>query len=142
MTPMRFQDKEDYLELHLVTVEQEDLPSNADAYMTVNVYSSGFEGHNDLWVSGDALCAFCKALITLEKMRQGEAMLEAVSPGELDIKVCSVSSGGHMAVIGSTAYEVQREHGVLPHSIRFGFEFEPAQLVEAINLSWVKKYGG
>ena len=104
------------------------------------VHSAGFEGHNDLWVGGDAMRAFCKALVALENARQGEAKLESISPDEFQLCVHAVSSGGHMAVAGATGYEIQREDAAFFHSVTFGFEFDPPQLMNAVKVDWVKKY--
>ena len=140
MNLLRFDDKDDYFEMALAIEEEDDLPSRGDAYIAIAVRSAGFEGRNDLWVTGAALCGFCKALVALEEARTGEATLKSVSPGELELRVCSVSSGGHVAVAGSTGYEVQRQDAMFLHSVSFGFQFDPSQLVTAAKLEWVKSY--
>ncbi len=136
---MRFDSQDDFVEIGLVTKETDDLPSRGDAYLTVRVSSSGFRGQNELWVLAAALRSFCQSLVALERDRRGEAVLESVSPDELRIVVRSVDSRGHMAVEGYTGYAVQRE-GFRPwHSVRFGFEFDPSQLVRALSVDWVRR---
>jgi hypothetical protein len=78
-------------------------------------------------------------LVALERDRRGEALLEAVLPEELRLVVRSVDSCGHMTVEGSTGYEVQREHCRPWHSVDFGFEFDPSQLLRAIGVAWVRR---
>lgn len=140
MNLLRFADKDDTFEMALAIEEEDDLPGEGDAYITIAVRSAGFEGRNDLWVTGAALRGFCKALIALEDSRKGEAKLESTLPGELGLRVSSVSSGGHVAVAGSTGYEVQRQDAMFLHSVSFGFQFDPSQLMTAATLGWVKRF--
>ena len=135
---MRFENQQDFLELDLTEQETADLPSKGDAYVTVRVSSGGFSGHNDLWVLAPALRSFCQGLVSLERDRRGKAVLESVLPEELRIVVRSVDSCGHMLIEGSTGYQAQREHSRPWHSVAFGFEFDPSQLVRAVRVAWVR----
>lgn len=136
---LRFENHKDFVEIDLARQETADLPSAGDAYVTLRIASAGFAGHNDLWVFGDSLRSFCRALIALERERRGDALLEAISPGELKLRVWSVNSRGHLAVEGFTGYEVLRESSRPWHAVHFGFEFDPSQLVSAAAVEWVKK---
>ena len=136
---LRFDSQDDFVEIDLATQETADLPSRGDAYLTVRVSSSGFRGHNDLWVLAAALRSFCQSLVALERDRRGEAVLESVSPDQLRIAVRSVDSRGHMGVEGSTGYGVQRENSRPWHSVAFGFEFDPSQLMRALSVDWVRR---
>jgi hypothetical protein len=135
---IRFENQDDFVEIDLAMQEMADLPSRGDAYVTIRVSVAGFAGHNDLWVLASALRSFCQSLLVLERDRQGEAVLESISPNELHLVVRSVDSCGHLAVEGSTGYEVQRDHSRPWHSVAFGFEFDPSQLVRAVNVAWVR----
>ncbi|TLS69221.1 hypothetical protein FEF65_01695 [Mariprofundus erugo] len=132
---MKIENGNNYLELEVSLEEDETLPSYGDAYVIISVNSNGFSGKNDLWVSAEGLQEFCASLVKLEKERIGEATLSSISPGELDLKIYSVDSLGHLAVAGTTGYEVTNMH----HSLTFGFEFEGSQLVKAVALPWVKR---
>lgn len=136
---MRFDSQDDFVEIELATQETADLPSQGDAYLTVRVSSRGFTGHNDLWVLAAALRSFCQSLVALERDRRGEAVLDSVSPDELRIVVRSIDSRGHMAVEGSTGYRVQRDNSRPWHSVTFGFEFDPSQLLRAVSVDWVRR---
>ena len=136
---LRFENQADCLEIDLASQETDDLPSRGDAYMTIRVSSAGFAGHNDLWVLASSLRSFCRALIALEADRRGEAVLESISPDELRLIVRSVDSRGHTAVEGCTGYHVQQENSRPWHSVHFGFEFEPSQLLKAVAVDWVKR---
>ena len=121
--------------------EDGELPSRGDAYVTVRISSNGFSGHNDLWVSSESIRSFCRNLIRLEESRTGETILKSISPGELHIKVFSTSSRGHMGIEGTTGYSIQTENSRFNHSVSFGFEFDPSQLVQAVRVDWVKRNG-
>jgi hypothetical protein len=122
----------------LLGEETEELPSKGDLYLGINVSSNGYSGKNDLWVLGDEFRKFCKALMVLNEKRKGEAVLAGISPNELEIKIHSVSSLGHMAVSGYTGYEVLGENQSFFHQVRFGFEFDPSLLERIVNNEWVK----
>jgi hypothetical protein len=136
---LRFENHQDFVEIDLAIQETADLPSKGDAYLTIRVSAAGFTGHNDLWVLAPAFRCFCHALIVLERDRRGEAVLESISPDELRLVVRSVDSRGHMLIEGSSGYEVQRENSRLWHSVDFGFEFDPSQLLRAASVDWVKR---
>ena len=137
---LRFWQGEDYFELAVAPEEDASLQGHGDAYVTVEVRSNGFGGHNDLWVSAESLRGFCRALVALEASRRGAAELESISPDELHLKVSSITSRGHVAVSGKTGYLVQQESGGFWHSVEFGFEFDPSQLTSAAALPWVSRY--
>jgi hypothetical protein len=137
---LRFWQGENYLELDASPEEDASLQSYGDAYVTVAVCSNGFRGHNDLWVSGESLRRFCRALVALEASRRGAAELESISPDELHLKVHSVTSRGHVAVSGRTGYLVQHESGGFWHAVEFGFEFDASQLASAVKLPWVSRH--
>jgi hypothetical protein len=122
-----------------VAQENEDLPSKGDAYVTIKLSSNGFSGQNSLWVLSESLFYFCRSLIVLEKTRKGEALLESISPGELNLQIFSIDSLGHMGVRGKTGFNVLNSTDLFPHSVTFGFEFDPSQLVKATKVDWVRK---
>jgi hypothetical protein len=82
---IKFQDHKNYVVIDIVNQEDGDLPSHGDAYVTIEISSNGFSGHNHLWVSYSSIRSFCKNLIHLEAVRKGETILESISPGELHI---------------------------------------------------------
>jgi hypothetical protein len=135
---IRFECHNDFLEVDLASQEDAELPSRGDAYLTIRVSSAGFAGHNDLWVSGVSLRAFCSALTALERSRRGEATIESIEPSEFKLTVCSVNSRGHMAMTGETGYHVQGENRQYWHAVDFGFEFDSSRLGAAISVKWVR----
>lgn len=137
---LRFWQDDNYFELEIMSEESASLPGYGDAYVKVKVSSNGFRGHNDLWVSSESLRTFCRALVVLEVSRQGLAELESISPGELYIKIHSITSLGHVAVMGKIGYLVQDGEGRFWHVVEFGFAFDPSQLATAAKLPWVSRY--
>jgi hypothetical protein len=136
---IRFGDNTDCVEIGLATQEDADLPSKGDVYLTIAVRSSGYCGQNDLWVDNLAFCSFCSALDALEQRRSGEALLESISPDELRLRIYSIDSCGHMAIEGITGYALQKEHRMFRHSVQFGFEFDPSQLLDALKEDWIRR---
>jgi hypothetical protein len=132
---MKIESGNNFLELEVSLEEDNTLPSYGDAYITISVHSNGFSGKNDLWVGAEEFQEFCTSLVKLEKERKGEATLNSISPGKLSLKIYSVDSLGHLAISGTTGYEVAN----IQHSLTFGFEFEPSQLVKAVASPWVKQ---
>ncbi len=135
---IRFEEKNNFLELDIAMQEKDNLPSKGDAYITIRLHSNGYAGQNDLWVSHKSLCSFCRNLIELENKRKGETVLESMSPGELSLQIFSIDSLGHMGVRGITGFKVYNGTALFPHSVTFGFEFDPSQLEKAANTKWVK----
>ena len=136
---LRFEDLQNFVEIDVAIEDTADLPSFGDARVTIHISSSGFEGHNNLWVLGPALHSFSRALIALEQNRRGEAVLESVAPDELRLVLRSVNSRGHMIIEGFTGRGVLNENSRSWHSVHFGFEFDPSQLVRAVSVDWVKR---
>jgi hypothetical protein len=142
MTVLSFSDGSNLFEMSVAIEEDRTLQSFGDALVTSKIESKGFSGHNDLWVLGAELAKFCKALLVLERGIEGAAELQSLSPNELELKVMAVTSRGHVAIAGSTGYDVQLENSTQWHSVAFGFEFEQTQLSEAVAIPWVRGYAG
>lgn len=139
-TTLRFQGQGQSLEIDASIEADGSLQSLGDAYATVSVRSSGFTGHNDLWLHQEAIALFARQLAELDRSLKGEAKLSSISPNELELLVRAVSSKGHVAVSGATGYWVQSENAEFWHSVSFGFEFEQVQLSEALRGSWLRQY--
>ena len=132
---MKIENGNNFIELEVSIEEDDSLPSKGDAYIIISLNSNGFSGKNDLWVIAEELQEFCTSLVRLEKERKGEATLTSISPGELDLKIHSIDSLGHLAVSGTTGYE----RDDMQHSVTFGFEFEPTELIKAVATPWVRQ---
>ena len=139
-TTLRFQGQCHSLEIDATIEEDASLQSLGDAFVQVSIRSSGFVGHNDLWLHRGDLTQFVRQLGELDRSLKGEARLCSISPNELELVVRSVSSRGNVAVSGNTGHSVQSENAAFWHSVTFGFEFEAGQLSEALQSSWLGQY--
>lgn len=135
---LRFENQQDFLEINLMEQLLDDSPSKGDARLAIRVSANRFSGHSEVWVLASTLQSFCQCLMILERDRHGETVLESISPEELRLVVRSVDSRGHMQVEGSTGSHVWGEHCRAWHSVTFGFEFDPSQLVRALAVDWVR----
>jgi len=96
----RFSEQDAFVEIELLELTDAE-PAHGDALLGVRMHSAGFSGSTEVWVLQEQLRLFCSSLVKLEQSLRGQAMLESVSPGELELKVFSVSLRGHVAVEGS-----------------------------------------
>ena len=95
---MILKDQGNLLELILLERIPDDLPTPGDVRLYVKVEAFGFTGaHDGVWVGKGALEGFAAALRVLERTREGEAVLESMSPGEFVLRVYSVDRAGHRA---------------------------------------------
>ena len=140
MEELAFTDGGDFVRIAVELEEGASSGSFGDARVSVWVRSADFEAKNDLWVVHQEFAAFCKALVRLEESRKDEARLVSVSPGELDLFVRAISPLGAMAVGGVCGYPALRPHGAIFHSLQFGFEFDPSQLISAVATPWVRRH--
>jgi hypothetical protein len=138
-----FKNKNNYLKIDLLSLEDDKtLPSYEDARIMISVSSNEFFGKNASWVSAKSFKEFCSNLIALEKNRFGEAALKSMSQDELDLKIFSIDSLGHIGIKGLIGHNIFSENISFHHCIKFGFEFDPSQLITAVKESWVKQYAG
>ncbi len=136
---IRFADLQDFVEIDLASQEDAKLPSRGDAYLTIQVFSKGFSGHNDLWVSAASLRNFCAALVALERTRRGEAVIESMVSDEMKLAIRSLDAAGHMAIKGMTGYQVRRGTVTHWHAVHFGIGFDTSQLGAAVAEDWVQR---
>ena len=115
-----------------IKIEEDEIPSKGDVFLSVQVESNGFIGHNELWVLNEEFDSFVQDLSELEEKRKGEAVLTSISPNELDLKVYSVTNRGHIAISGKTGFRVFDQDESFQHSLEFGFQFDASQLLEVL----------
>ncbi len=137
---LRFGTQDNFVEISAVVERDPSLQSHGDVRLSIGVQSYGFNGCNALWVDRHVLRMFAGQLAKLERSLAGEAKLNSMSPGELELTVRSVSPLGHIAVMGSTAHRFKADSGSYLHSVSFGFEIESAQLLAALGNSWLSEY--
>lgn len=54
-----------------------------------------------------------------------------MSPNELILELKFIDSAGHIGIFGKIGKHVQSERSLIFHSLEFGFEFDPSQLISA-----------
>jgi hypothetical protein len=96
-------DGEDYLEV-TVTERLTGAYDAGDTQLAVRVRVSGTQtvlaAESQCWVELRALAAFAGQLRALEERRQGSAVLESMSPGELRLEIRTTDRAGHVAAVG------------------------------------------
>jgi hypothetical protein len=100
-------------------------PSDDDIRVGVDVRCRGFTGHIDTWILQEAWLAFCEQLAVLQEHRQGEAVVESISPREFRLVVRSTDSTGHMAIEGLVGYRGVHGETLLTFS---PMSFDPSKL--------------
>ena len=128
---MIFHNKENKIEL-IINVDESDLACKDAAQVSVKVSSNGYSGNNIVWIMHEQLLNFYNEMKLLERQRKGVATLNGITEDEIVIKVYSLNNRGHMAVKGKTGYYSYEEDEQFYHSVEFGFQFDPSQLVEAV----------
>lgn len=136
---LRISDHECFLEVEASVEEDSSIQSFGNARLSLRVQSHAFIGSSTVWVGREQLKQFSEDLSRLEKSLRGEAVLSSMSPGELSLKLLSVSSRGHVAIEGSIGRYVHSANSRFWHSVTFGFEFENTQLTEAVQLPWLSR---
>ena len=141
MEPLKFTDRSNSFELD-VEIDDSTTPSRGDARVVAATTSSTFSGRGNGWVSQHGMERFCEALIALEHSLRGEAKLQSMSPGAVELLIRSVTSRGHVAVEGKLGKLIYSRDSQFWHSVSFGFEFDQSQLTSAVALPWVRHYAG
>lgn len=76
---------------------------------------------------------FLTQLRELEMRRQGEAVIEGLSPEEFRLRFWSINRRGHMAVEGLIAKWIHKGEAVpYRHALEFGFEFDSTVLPKVL----------
>ena len=110
---------------HVETPQPGAEEDGGDVLVIARVRCLGFAGETDAWVARPAWDAFLGALAALERGRQGEAVLEGMSPDELRLRVHAIDRAGHLAAEGFLGVRGVRNELRLEFS---AIEFDPTQL--------------
>ncbi|MEZ4222584.1 MAG: hypothetical protein R3B13_16710 [Polyangiaceae bacterium] len=108
-------------------VEIERINSGSgDVQVTVRVHHGTFSGETEAWIAQQSWFSFAQDLTKLEKLRQGEARLESMSPHEVALVFRSLDRAGHVGVEGTIGRQAFDGNVTLSFTV---FAFDPAQLV-------------
>ena len=134
---LRISNNDCFIEVEVSFENDPSIPSYGDAQLSIRVQSHGYIGSTTVWVEREQLQLFSEAIFRLENSLQGEAVLSSISPGELRLKLFTVSPCGHIALEGSIGNYRHCVNSTHWHSVTFGFEFENTQLTQANKVPWI-----
>jgi len=82
-----------------VSIERVEVDAQRFGFrLAVEVRQGTFAGAAFVWVEAREWERFVESLATVERDRRGEAIVEAMSPGELRLTVLSIDGLGHVAI--------------------------------------------
>src|SRR5689334_9591192 len=99
--------------------------SDADLPLVVRVSRDGFLRETSTWVERHVWFAFAQAWTVLDETLTGEARVESMSPGELELIVKPVGRRGQLGIEGFVGKREFDREVVLRFSF---FTFEPSQV--------------
>jgi hypothetical protein len=138
MQPFRISSQNNFLEISLDPNQGIAGRRFEDYRIEIEVCSSQFSAKTHCHIAGSDLVSFFRGLISLEQSRGGEVTLESISPDSFKLRLFSTTRMGHMAIEGSLSHSFMGERLMLPHSLSFGFEFDPSELAKIVGYSWVR----
>lgn len=123
-----------YLEIRIAS------ENSGDVSLNVNISSAGFVASNGVWVDASDFTRFCQELKKLDATLKDEAILESMSPEEMNLRIFAANSRGGMALEVSLGRWIQsRDHEPFWHGAKVGFGFEPQQFAGVLTLPWIAK---
>jgi hypothetical protein len=126
-------DSSAHIELKAVEV-QTAVPgctAGGDVRVVARMRLAAFAGAIETWIKRDAWATFRTQLEALERIRQGEAILESMSPGELRLRIRTLDRLGHMGVEGEFLHYFYGSGARQPQVVRLqwgALEFDPTLL--------------
>ena len=119
------------LEIRVTDVAPQIPPHSVggDVRLLVRLRCDDFAGATSGWVKREVWHAFIRQLEQLDRQRQGEAVLQSMSPDELRLRVFATDHAGHMAVDGQV-----RTRSLRDLRLQFGaVAFDPTFLHPLLN---------
>jgi hypothetical protein len=118
--------------LELTVRDGEDLVYPG-APVTASMTCGAFCGASDrAWLASDDFDRFLSSLEALEQSRQGEAVLESMSPGELSVRIHAVARAGHLAMEVVIGEQRVGEHSWHERLVKCSFPLDPGQLPQIV----------
>lgn len=136
---MVIRDEASSVEIALREVGAPSTPSEGDlgvrvaATAAANGVGGPFAGRNDtVGIRYDQWADFLESLRELERTRQGEARVTAMSPAEFQLAVFATDRAGHMAAEGWVGREYGGRDGAFHDRVCFSIEIDPSTLPEIV----------
>jgi hypothetical protein len=105
---------------------------SGDFLVSIEVEADDFRGHADGHVTGKDFRQFAGDLKRLDQFRKGMAQLSSAAAGEFEVTIRAIDRAGHMGVSGVLNY-LRPGPERPPQKLEFFFEFDPSQLMQAVN---------
>jgi hypothetical protein len=115
----------DYLSIDKIDID----PQRVGIQLAVQVRQGDFAGAARVWVQIREWERFVESLTRLENDRRGEAVVEAMSPGELLLKVRATDRLGHVAVEGLVGHRGVERATALSFS---AIDCDPTRLADIV----------
>lgn len=123
------------LEIVLTETVPTALQSAGDARLVISVRVANnqalFTGQLPVWIDALALGNFVSQLEKLNETRNGSAILDSLSPGELRLEIRNTDRSGHMAALGHIGRRFSP--GGQDSVINFDVPFCPTELPRIIS---------
>jgi hypothetical protein len=104
-----------------VTEVAAPIPSHSaggEVRLQVGLTCDGFTGTGSTWIARDVWQRFIQALEHLDERREGEAVVESMSPNDLRLRIRVTDRAGHVAVDGQvrtrSVRDLQWQFGAIP----------------------------
>ncbi len=129
--------QEDFLELRVTEREPARSPCSGDTRFAVRVRvaspDTAFSAETWCWIALRVLASFAEQLQLLEERRQGSAVLESMSPGELQLEIRVTDRAGHVGAFGQVGHHCHGGTGqALWSVIAFAIPFCPTELPDLV----------
>jgi len=121
---------DDGVELECSHVERPDSLASGDLFVTASVTCGDFRGRTETWIDRRRWSEFLQELAELERMRQGSATLESISPMLLRLTFLAMDHSGHIAIEGLIGVRKGHQVFVLNFS---RIEIDPSGLPDILN---------
>ena len=121
----------DQIEIRVTEVAAPVRPHSdgGDVRLDVRLQCERFTGSGVSWIARDAWQLFLEQLERLDDRREGEAVVESISPNALRLRIFATDRAGHLAITGQV-----RARSVPDLRWEFGaMRFDPTLLPQLLN---------
>jgi hypothetical protein len=103
--------------------------AGGDVRLDVRLQCDGFTGSGASWIARDTWLLFLEQLERLDNRREGEAVVESMSPDDLRLRIFATDRAGHVAIDGQVRTRSLRD-------LRWQFgaiRFDPTLLAQLLS---------
>ena len=127
--PIEFSNSSSSLQLKLLEILPDNLPTPGDREIGVYVASLGFTGTSNIWLDQLSIQQFLLDLANLEKLRDGTAQIRSISPNEFSLRVGFYDGFKHISFDG---YLSERFNG-LENRVAFSIRPDTSMLKQYVD---------